>query len=156
MLCSLLVLIMNCVKMFYAEKVSTLDTVKAGIVIVWREKIGGASLVVGSERGRGEIKPVLIMTLSYKIIFQTLVFSCYNPCVWCIRQNFCVVRWQHPCNDLLFLKGKSVEIVLLCKVVWDVSVPANVSDIYVFMPLSGCTCYSKTRLRSPWLRCFPA
>jgi hypothetical protein len=59
---------MNCVKMFCAEKVSTLDTIKAGIMIVRGEKIGGANLIVGSERGRGEMKAVLIVTLLCKII----------------------------------------------------------------------------------------
>ena len=49
--------------MFYTEKVSTLDTIKAGIVIVWGEKIGGANLVVGSVRGRGEMKAVVIVLL---------------------------------------------------------------------------------------------
>ena len=54
--------------MFYTEKVSTLDTIKVRIVIVRGEKIGGANLVVGSERGRGEMKAVLIVTLLCKII----------------------------------------------------------------------------------------
>jgi hypothetical protein len=45
--------------MFYAEKMSTLDTVKAGIVIVQGEKIGEASLIAGSEIGKGETKHVL-------------------------------------------------------------------------------------------------
>jgi len=54
--------------MFYTEKVSTLDMVKAGIVIVRGEKIGGANLVVGSERGRGEMKAVVIVTLLCKLI----------------------------------------------------------------------------------------
>lgn len=54
--------------MFYTEKVSTLDTIKTGIVIVRGEKIGGANLVVGSERGRGEMKAVLIVTLLCQII----------------------------------------------------------------------------------------
>jgi len=54
--------------MFCTEKVSTLDTIKAGIVIVRGEKIGGANLEVGSERGRGEMKAVVIVTLLCKII----------------------------------------------------------------------------------------
>ena len=54
--------------MLCTEKVNTLDTIKAGIVIVRGEKIGGANLVVGSERGRGEMKAVLIVTLLCKII----------------------------------------------------------------------------------------
>jgi len=59
---------MNCVKMFCTEKVSTLDTAKSGIVIVRGEKIGGANLVVGSERGKGEMKAVVTVTLLCKII----------------------------------------------------------------------------------------
>jgi hypothetical protein len=59
---------MNCVKMFCAGKVSTLDTVKAGIVIVRGEKTGGAGLIVGSERGRGEIWAVLVESVLCEII----------------------------------------------------------------------------------------
>jgi len=59
---------MNCVKMFCTEKVSSLDTVRTGIVIVRGEKIGGANLVVESEKGRGEIKAVVIVVLLCKIV----------------------------------------------------------------------------------------
>jgi hypothetical protein len=52
-------------KFFCAEKMSTLDTVKVGIVIVQGEKIGEASLIAGSEIGKGEMKYVLC----YKFMF---------------------------------------------------------------------------------------
>jgi hypothetical protein len=45
-------------KIFCAEKMSILDTVKAGIVIVQGEKIGEANLIAESEIGRGETKCV--------------------------------------------------------------------------------------------------
>jgi hypothetical protein len=145
------VLIMNCVKMFYTEKVSTLDTVKAGIVIVWGEKIGGANLVVGSERGRGEIKAVLRVTLLCKII-QTMYVELPEYLAFSMmhKTKFCVVMWQHPFNDLLFLKGKLVEITALHKVSMR-CVRDSISNMYVIMLLSRqmyvlCYVCNKTNL----------
>lgn len=55
-----------------AEKVSTLDTIKVRIVIVRGEKIGGANLVVGSERGRdGDQGVVTAVTESVRTALQT-------------------------------------------------------------------------------------